>query len=296
MIIELTVGVPASGKTTYAEKKVALSKGKFINLNRDDIRKTLFCVSPHEYSFTKEREELVTKTQIAAAEFALSKGKSVIISDTNLNPGYWGEWRNLAKKYNVQLVSTFFPLDLKTALKRNIQRENSVPEWVIRAMVEKFETNFPSQINYFVPKPYVRNESLDKAWIVDIDGTLAHMNGKRGPFQWDKVYVDDPDTEVIQLVKTLSNAGYCIILMSGRDEVCRELTEKWLKDHNVKYDYLHMRPNETYDPDTIIKENLFEEHVANNFNVVGVIDDRNVVVDMWRKKGLKVFQCELGDF
>ena len=297
MTIELTVGVSASGKTTYAENKVAKSKGKWINLNRDDIRKTLFCIPASSYKFTKEREDLVTKTQLATADFALSNGKSVVISDTNLDPNRWECWKQLAKKYDVQLLISYFAVDLKTATKRNLSRDRSVPESVIKAQIEKFETNFPKQVNYFVPKVYVQPENGEECWIVDIDGTLAHMNDKRGAFEWHNVGLDDPDEVVIELVNMLYSNDYKIILMSGRDEICREETERWLMLNGVNYHKLHMRPNGDMRPDTEVKEELFENNIAKYRKVVmGVLDDRNVVVSMWRKKGLKVLQVAEGDF
>lgn len=298
MTVELTVGAPGSGKTTYAERKVAISRKKIININRDNIRDTMFCIPREDYHKVKSNdlEDTVTKTQLAMASIALAKGQSVIVSDTNINPARWDLWKRLADKYNVEFKTTFFPVPLKELLIRNVRREKSVPEPVIRSMVESFEKNFPEEVNYFMPKPYVEPESGPQCWIVDIDGTLAHMNGKRGPFEWHNVGVDDPDKVVIELVNMLYSKGYKIILMSGRDESCREETERWLLLHGVKYHELHMRPKGDYRPDTEIKEELFESSVATNNKVVGVLDDRNVVVDMWRKKGLKVLQVAPGDF
>ena len=46
-----------------------------------------------------------------------------------------------------------------------------------------------------------------KAIMVDVDGTLADMKGIRGPFEWDKVGLDRPYTDIIKLVQTLSDTG-----------------------------------------------------------------------------------------
>lgn len=295
--ILLTVGPSCSGKTTYAEKVTRESDGKVVNINRDDLRMMLYPVGYHNYKFTKAREDHVTTVAQSMAETALSSGRSVIISDTNLDPNRWDYWKALATKHDASFLVSHFSVEPSELLRRNTARERSIPESVILKQVEKFEKNFPSEVNYFIPKPYVpAGAGADNVYIFDVDGTIAHMNGKRGPFEWDKVGIDDPDEHVIALLQMLWDIGYHICIMSGRDESCRAETEQWLARMGVMYSMLYMRPAGNYDKDTLIKEKLFEEHIAGKFNVCGVFDDRNCVVDMWRKKGLKVFQVADGDF
>ena len=78
-------------------------------------------------------------------------------------------------------------------------------------------------------KELVNTADKKKAIIVDIDGTLALMNGKRTPFEWDKVYEDDPNLWVISIVKAyLYGNDVKLILLSGRSDECRELVRKFL--------------------------------------------------------------------
>ena len=46
----------------------------------------------------------------------------------------------------------------------------------------------------------------------------------------------------------------------------------------------------------VVKNELFDAHVAPNYNVAGVFDDRARVVNMWRTKGLRVFHVDYGQF
>ena len=39
--IYVTKGLPASGKTTWANEKVSTGEGKIININKDDLRSML---------------------------------------------------------------------------------------------------------------------------------------------------------------------------------------------------------------------------------------------------------------
>jgi len=48
--------------------------------------------------------------------------------------------------------------------------------------------------------------------------------------------------------------------------------------------------------DTIVKREMYEEHIEPIYNVVAVFDDRNRVVDMWRELNLPVYQVWYGDF
>lgn len=85
--------------------------------------------------------------------------------------------------------------------------------------------------------------------------------------------------------------------MSGRDGISRELTEKWLEGKDIPYRALFMRAEGDQRKDSIVKKELFDEHVRNNYYVRGVFDDRDQVVSMWRKElGLTCFQVNYGDF
>lgn len=130
------------------------------------------------------------------------------------------------------------------------------------------------------------------AIMVDIDGTLAHMNGRRSPFNWKAVGQDDLDETIARLTRYYKY----VVIMSGRDEVCRPETEKWLAKHGIRYNKLVMRPANDNRADEIIKWELYELHVAPHYIIDFVLDDRNKVVEMWRDHGLKCLQVAEGDF
>lgn len=143
-----------------------------------------------------------------------------------------------------------------------------------------------------------RNNKLPVAIICDLDGTLALMNN-RGPFEWSKVGEDDINTTINALLhryKHDEEVPLDIILVSGRDGVCRKETEEWLDVHCVDYDLLFMRPEGDKRKDLIVKREIFENEIKNKYNIEFVLDDRNQVVEMWRSLGLTVFQVAEGDF
>lgn len=137
---------------------------------------------------------------------------------------------------------------------------------------------------------------MRKAIIVDIDGTLAKMNG-RGPFAWHLVGEDKVNDPVRTLINMFYSNEIDVIIFSGRDSVCRPETEIWLKENEINYDLLFMRPERNFEKDAIIKRRLYDEHIKDKYNIQFVLDDRNQVVDMWRKDlGLTCFQVDYGDF
>ena len=140
-----------------------------------------------------------------------------------------------------------------------------------------------------------------KAIIVDIDGTVAtHYdadgNQTREHHAYSQVKTDLPVPEIIKLVGLYEDLGYHIIFVSGRMDHCRQDTIQWLVDHNIEFDELFMRRFKDFRPDDIVKAEIYEAYIEEQYDVEIVLDDRDRVVKMWREKGLKVLQVAEGDF
>lgn len=157
----------------------------------------------------------------------------------------------------------------------------------------------------FVPNQYILkdvyqqpkyNTDLDDVIIFDIDGTLAHHNHVRSPFEWDKVDIDVVDTIVADQARFHKQLGHIVFVVSGRDDSCKDITEKWLQVNNIPYDKIFMRKNKDNRQDTVVKEEIYMTEIKDKYNVRVVYDDRNSVVKMWRDLGLKVLQVQEGNF
>ena len=137
---------------------------------------------------------------------------------------------------------------------------------------------------------------VKNAIICDIDGTLANL-GDRHPFDFHKVDQDTVKHATAEAVRVFHRAGYAIILLSGREESCRELTLEWLRRNEIPFDGLHMRTTGDRRKDSIVKREIYNRVIPGTYAVLFVLDDRNQVVDMWRKElGLACFQVDYGDF
>ncbi len=278
----LTKGLPGSGKSTWAKQMLSEYKGEYKRVNKDDLRAML-----DDGAYSKNNEKFVLQTRDNLILAALTNGYNVIVDDTNLATKHLTHIEQLVKGLAKVVVKDFTDVPIEQCIKQDLAREASVGEKVIRKMYKQFLE--PVEL-------YAEDPLLPQAIIVDIDGTLAHMNGKRGPFDWDKVGSDDADDTVINLVKLEKEAGTAVIIMSGRDSVCRSKTIDWLNKHGVSYDALLMREEGNCEKDSIIKRRLFESFVKNKFFIKYVLDDRNQVVELWRQLGLKCLQVAEGDF
>jgi predicted kinase len=118
----ITVGIPASGKTTWA-KAHARETGAIIS-NRDDLR---FSMSGHDrwdtFKFNGKFERMVTDLQKAQAELAQMLGKDFILSDTNLNNEKRQQWIEYLLQLGFEdVIIKEFPITLTEAILRDRQR------------------------------------------------------------------------------------------------------------------------------------------------------------------------------
>jgi predicted kinase len=277
----LTIGISSSGKSTWAEQFVK-DNPNWVNINRDDVRFALFNNGERDwtkYKFNKNSEKRVTEVCDQMIADAVIEDKNIIISDTNLNPKTRKRLEDKLHDYGYEIAHKEFPITFEEAIKRDAQRQGGVGENVLWKQYMQW-------LDYIGKQKYIPDTNLPKAIIVDVDGTLA-KHTHRSPFEWDKVSTDDPIEHVVDLVKAIQD-NYYIICMSGRDEICRKDTEAWLLHHGIIFDELFMRKQGDMRKDTIVKEELFWEHVANKYFIQYCIDDRNSVIRMWYGLGIPV--------
>lgn len=299
--LTLTRGLSASGKSTWAEDMVK-STDQIIRLERDLLRDQLF--GHRDYSrLTSADEQMVSVIQKAMAVAAFKAGKSVIVSDTNLRATYVREWAKLAAIHGVNFeIVDFDSVSVDQLVERDKNRQHEVGEKLIRDMAAKFLKKgklvpvdvSKELVNSLKIEPYANPTNLPTAIIVDIDGTLATMHG-RSPYEWHRVGEDSPVQAVISAVRTAAYYNR-IIVMSGRDESCRYITETWLGQYLGVGFQLYMRPEGDNRKDDLVKYELFNKYVRDEFHVSYVLDDRDQVVKMWRSLGLPCFQVNYGDF
>lgn len=136
--------------------------------------------------------------------------------------------------------------------------------------------------------------------IFDIDGTLAdcshrlrHLaNNKRDwPAFFAEMDRDQPIEPVCWLLLALLDRDTTILLTTGRPENYRTVTEAWLERAGLAWHRLYMRPENDTRPDHVVKSQILDGILADGFEPILVVDDRQSVVDMWRERGLTCLQC-----
>lgn len=119
----------------------------------------------------------------------------------------------------------------------------------------------------------------------------TYRSGKK---DWNEFFnrlsCDAPVEAVRTTLNILRDVDLEIVLVSGRPEDRRYQTEWWLSEHQVVFHSLFMRRQGDHRQDDIVKRELYDTHVEPYWDIKLVIDDRPIVVEMWRTIGLPVLQ------
>lgn len=149
-------------------------------------------------------------------------------------------------------------------------------------------------------------ENVSQTIIFDLDGTLADINHRRVHLEkenpdWkafnNEMANDTPNAPIVDLYNTLWDSNhYELIIVTGRMEDRRDVTEEWLNTYKIPFERVIMRAEKDFRSDHEIKQEILEALLAENKKIVLAIDDRQQVVDMWRKNGITCLQCDEGNF
>lgn len=268
----ITVGISASGKSTYA---ATLVKEGVEEINRDYIRFNVVQPGANWSNYKWKNEKEVTRIHGQMIMNAWDRNKDIVVSDTNLNKGRRDALIENLKSLGYQIEIVPFHITREEAVKRDNLRANGVGESVIYRQTL-------DMLDFTERKTYTPDTSLPDAIIVDVDGTIAEMHD-RGPFEWKKVGQDKPREFIIDMVKHYRRQGYKILVVSGRSDECREETFDWLVSNRVAFEELRMRKAGDYRKDDAVKEEIFWTHLADRYNIVACIDDRPQMIRLWHE-------------
>ena len=131
----LLVGVPGSGKTTYAQKYIQEHPGA-IHLSSDSIRKELY----GDEAIQGDNNEVFSLMQTRAID-ALNSGQSVVYDATNIT--------RKDRSYIIALCPKFAKIEcyiiwapIETCIERDATRERTVGKDVIDKMLKRFQAPY----------------------------------------------------------------------------------------------------------------------------------------------------------
>ena len=298
----ILVGAPGSGKSTFA-RYFLRTEDNWIRVNRDDFRLMQFGDS----LMIPFYEERISKMVEASVLTLLKSDTNVIIDATNTSLRTIQDIIHTYTEY-ADISFKVFDLPVDELVKRCDKRYEETGKFISKSVVERNVANLKHTLEKFDFAPIPRkvqvattsyatqDKNLPKAVICDLDGTLSLLNG-RDPYNAATCDNDLLNEPVAAALKMAKQQGYQVILLSGREGKFREPTVRFLDKHQIGYDLLLMRTSNDFRKDNIIKRELFEGEIQGKYFVEFLLDDRNQVVDMWRKDlHLPCFQVNYGDF
>jgi len=298
--ILILIGAPGSGKSTFA-RYFLRTEENWICLCRDDFRAMQFSSG----NLSKHEEQLITEMIDAAVYALLSKKSNVLLDATNCRMEYINHY---IERFNRLADISFkvFDVDAATLAERCEKRFQStgklIPVSVQKKFIEELEVlkkefDFSTRPKCAENVPYlIQDAALPNAIICDMDGTLALMHN-RDPYDASRCDEDHLNEPVADVLRMFHANDYQILLVTGREERFYQPTVRFLEKHAIPYHRLWMRKTKDFRKDAIIKREIFDTEIAGKYFIQFVLDDRNQVVEMWRKElRLPCFQVDYGNF
>jgi predicted kinase len=297
--VYVPIGWPGAGKTSLFEQMRATNP-LLARVSRDDLRVTLFGAHGR---LPNDQEQVITKAERAQAKTLIDAGFDVFVDAMNLRAQWTRGWANIAALNGADVESIYLDTPVDVCVARDKARGEAggrtVGEDAIRALARRFpRKNWPkvepSPDLFFYPDPYVPDEALPPAWLVDVDGTLATKSPTRGIYDYTRVHEDIPIAHTVEVVRKLA-ADSAIVILSGRDDACKDVTAAWLRANGIPFDEIHMRVTGDKRPDYTVKYGIFDQQIRCRYRILGVFDDRLSVARMWARLGVPLMRLGIPD-
>lgn len=288
MKLDILCGAPGSGKSTFAKTL----KSTYIN------------------------QDAQGKDHLRLFSEALLRKESIVVDRMGFDKAQRARYSEPAKAAGYEVNITVFVVPRRVCMERVLARtgHETIKDPVaansaINLFFAKYEKPAEEEGNVrFITYGGGIGEDKPPAIVCDLDGTLCDISARlhfvkknvegQKP-NWFAFFKGIPRDEVNMWCSTILNRfkdDHEIIYCSGRDESCREVTEKWLKDNNLWFGHLFMRSKGDHRQDSIAKEIILDFDILPQFDPIFMIDDRQQVTDMWRRRGFVCLQCAKGDF
>ncbi len=253
------VGLPASGKTTFAKKFK-----KFIEQKRDhftikiiDPDKIRSALTPDEFDF--QQEQLVRKYNLDEIEKGLKEGFIVISDDLN----YYSSMRHDLKLITEGLNLNFFIIHISTpleiCLKWNEKRGKILPDNVIKKIARKFD-NF-DKYKWDYPIASI-NLSEVKSFNEIFENLLNKLTHDR-----ENLYGREKEGGKLAQSSDLYNEMLDKITRTIVGEILKNSEFSPLKNQILKYRKLYVKTNRNKSLDKTLISRTFKEYLEKKLNI-----------------------------
>lgn len=314
-------GYAGCGKSTEAEKLA--KEYNAVICSADD-----YWMKNGKYCFVMENLHLAHAACFDKFKNAVKNGENVIIDNTNLkfeDIQKYVDHLIVNNNHNRYIYAVdikevrYNSIDKAIEHRSNREDGKNIPVDQMKRMealfnrvnaVALFETTYGSKINFIFERQGQENNFFENfcgdivhnAVICDLDGTLAlhkMLDGTslRNPYDASKSANDIINVAVALTLRALQSEGYEIIFVTGRKRCHEAPTIEFLNRVADKYGLdveeitLHMRADDDDRSDAIVKAEIYADRIKPHYEVLAVFDDRPRVVEVWRKLGLMVFDC-----
>lgn len=129
----LICGIPASGKTRLTHNRYR----NRIRLNRDDIRfshKRMISYGQKwgQSDFDSDLEKIFSDYEMALLQYHLQRGHKIVVDNTNITQARRKPYVDASKTLGKTIGILFLNPSIELCLKRNQNRENRIPEPIVR--------------------------------------------------------------------------------------------------------------------------------------------------------------------
>jgi hypothetical protein len=136
--------------------------------------------------------------------------------------------------------------------------------------------------------------SYDKVRIVDLDSTVSDDRWRQwliDPSQPDSndkyhAYHIHCDQDPVINRHLVDESPVPVVFVTARPEYTRQKTCEWLREHNLRYIALVMRPDDDNSPSPVLKQRALLE-LERIFEIESAYDDREDVIEMFLHHNIK---------
>lgn len=253
------VGLPASGKTTFAKKfkefieqKLDIFKVKIID--PDKIRNKL---APDEFDYKKE--QLVRKHNLNKIENALKDGNIVISDDLNYYSSMRHDLKRIAERLNLSFFIIHISTPLEICIKWNKDRGELIPDSVIEKIAHKFDNFDKYNWDYPIAK-------INLSEVRNFNEIFEHLMSKI-IYNIENLYGWKKTEENLKQSSNLYNEMLDKITRHIVGEILKNPEFSVIKNKILKYRKLYIKTNLNKPLNESLIAQTFKEYLENNLNI-----------------------------